>query len=194
MSQTLMQHVLGEQWALLPKVIQRHYQITDGESSHLQGTMEIAYPRYLYPLIWIIHLFGGLVLWRGKAVVVQVGKVASADGSLDWRRRLNYSDGKTDYFRSRMQSVAAHELDEMIGFGFGLRLRVEVEDGDLLYRSNDHFWRCGRFSLSFPDWLLLGTAVIREHALSEESFHLDFSIRHPLLGLTYCYQGEFHYR
>jgi hypothetical protein len=194
MSQSLMQQVLGEQWAQLPTVIQRHYQIADEQISQLQGTMEITYPAYVLPLVWLIHMFGGLVLWRDKAVAVAVNKFAAADGILHWRRTLSYADGKVDYFRSQMQYVAAHELDELIGFGFGLRLGVEVMDGDLLYRSNGHFWQSGRLRVELPDWLLLGTAVIREHALSAESFYLDFSIRHPFLGLTYCYQGEFRYR
>ncbi len=194
MSQSLMQQVLGEQWAQLPSVLQRHYQIADQQSSQLHGTMEISYPTYVSPLVWLIHLFGGLVLWKGNAVAVAVNKFAAADGILHWRRTLNYADGKIDYFRSQMQFAAAHELDELIGFGFGLRLGVEVIDGDLLYRSNGHFWQCGRLRVGLPDWLLLGTAVIREHVLSDESFYLDFSIRHPLLGLTYCYRGEFRYR
>jgi hypothetical protein len=188
-----MERVLGDDWHKLPAVIQRHYHISGGQQSRLQGTMEIAYPGYLYPLVWLIHLFGGLVLWRGPAVQANVDKTADG-GILHWQRSMTYPDGKIDYFRSQMHFAAAHELIETIGFGFGLRLKVEVRNGDLLYRSQGHFWRWGRLQLNIPDWLLLGSATISEHAVSAEEFYLDFTIKHPLWGVSYSYRGRFRYR
>lgn len=193
MSQSLMQHVLGDDWDLLPRVIQRHYHIIDKQSSCLYGSMDIDFPSYLFPLIWLIHLFGGLVLWRGAGVTVEVVKYADTDNNLNWRRTMTYRDGRVDYFISQMQCSGEHELVETIGFGFGLKLKVDVIDGDLVYLSNGHFWQSGRLRINLPDWLLLGSAVIREHAVSEDSFYLDFSIRHPFLGVTYFYRGEFCY-
>jgi len=84
-------------------------------------------------------------------------------------------------------------LIEIIGFGFGLRLQVSVENGDLIYLGKGHFWQCGSYRLNIPDWLLLGTATISEHAVSEDEFYLDFAIRHPLWGVSYYYRGNFHY-
>jgi hypothetical protein len=191
-STMLMQRVLGADCYQLPPVIQRHYAIDEGQSSCLEGTMTITYPRFMYPLIWLIHLFGGLVLWRGVAVHTKVQKTAQAN-VLNWQRIMRYPDGKTDYFYSRMVYVAEHELIENTGFGFGLSLTVEVNHGDLVYRSNGHLWQCGRFRLTIPDWLLLGAATIREHAVSEDEFYLDFHIQHPWWGETYRYQGRFRY-
>lgn len=191
MSQALMQQVLGEDWHKLPEAIRKHYDIVNGDQSRLRGEMEISYPKYLFPLVWIIHLFGGLVLWPGKTVVAQVEK--QAEGSiLYWRRTLSYRDGKSDCFYSSMRYAADHELIEDIGFGFGLRMRVEVENGDLLYRSLEHFWQWRNFKLTIPDWLLLGSAEIREQALAD-GFRLDFRLKHPLWGLAYRYRGEFGY-
>lgn len=62
MTKILMQRVLGNDWQQLPEAIQRHYRIGEGEESRLAGTMQIDYPAYLFPLIWLIHLFGGLLL------------------------------------------------------------------------------------------------------------------------------------
>lgn len=192
MSLSLMERILGDDWHQLPGVIQRHYQISGGQQSRLLGTMEITYPGYLYPLVWLIHLFGGVILWRGPAVQAEVDK--SVDGEiLHWRRTMTYPDGKIDYFRSQMRYSAEHELIETIGFGFGLRLKVEVDDGDLLYRGNGHFWRCASLQLNIPDWMMLGTATISEHAVSADEFYLDFTIKHPLLGVTYAYRGNFRY-
>jgi hypothetical protein len=192
MSMSLIQKVLGDDWHKLPAVIRKHYQLIGEEQSRLEGTMEIAYPGYLFPLIWIIHMFGGLVLWGGQAVRAEVDKAASGE-ILHWRRTMTYPDGKIDYFRSRMHYSAEHELIESIGFGFGLRLSVEVNNGDLLYRSIGHFWQCGSYRLNIPDWLLLGTATISEHAVSADEFYLDFTISHPLWGVSYYYRGNFRY-
>lgn len=192
MSISLMERVLVDDWHKLPAVIQKHYRIGGGRQSRLQGTMAITYPGYLYPLVWLIHLFGGLILWRGSAVRAEVDK--SADGGiLHWRRTMTYPDGRIDCFRSQMHYAAEHELIETIGFGFGLRLTVGVSNGDLLYRGNGHFWQCGNLQINIPDWLLLGTATISEQAVSEDCFYLDFTLNHPLWGVTYAYRGNFRY-
>lgn len=188
----LMQQTLGADWHELPPVIQQHYAISEQQSSCLEGTMTIHYPGFMFPLIWLIHLFGGLVLWRGDAVKTRVQKTAQ-DGELHWQRIMTYPDSKIDYFRSQMRFVAEHELIESTGFGFGLRLTVAVNNGDLVYRSNGHLWQWGKFTVNIPDWLMLGTATISEYALSEQEFYLDFSIQHPWWGETYSYRGNFRY-
>lgn len=193
MSQSLMQKVLGEDWQRLPEVIRKHYQISGDGQSRLEGVMTIDYPHYLYPVVWLIHMFGGLVLWRGATVRAEVDKTV-ADGKLHWKRTLTYPDGKVDYFRSQMHYAGKNRLIETIGFGFGLTLRVTVDNGDLLYRSAGHFWRRGNFQLNIPDWLLLGSATIREHAVSKDAFYLDFTLKHPLWGVSYYYRGNFRYQ
>jgi hypothetical protein len=187
---SLLQQVLGEDWHELPRVIQQHYQLEVGQQNSLTGSMTIAYPKYLFPMIWLIHLFGGLALWRGDNVQTRVQKTATAN-ILHWQRIMTYPEGICDYFRSQMRYFADHELVEMIGFGFGLRLKVEVCHGDLLYHSNGHFWQYGKFSLTIPDWLLLGTATISEHAVSADEFYLNFTAEHPWWGETYSYRGCF---
>lgn len=190
----LLQKTLGADWHQLPPVIQRHYAIGPGSGSCVQGAMEIGYPTGLLPLIHLIHLCGGLVARRGKTVETWVQKtvlVQTAD--LCWRRTLKYPGNQKDSFQSRMIYLQDHELIEYVRFGFGLRLKVSVDNGDLIYRSNGHIWQCGGFRLTFPDWLLLGAATIVERRDTDRQFSLDFSIRHPLFGLTYYYRGIFGY-
>lgn len=190
----LLQRVLGRDWENLPSVIRRHYQLPPATESHLQGSLEIAYPGYLKPLIWLIHRFGGLIYERGKNIPTRVDKwQAPEQNALCWQRTLHYPDGRQDTFASRMIYSRPHELIEIIGFGFGLRLTVNAEQDTLVYRSNGHLWRCSGFQLGIPDWLLLGSATIVERPLSEREFSLDFTIRHPLLGITYYYRGLFAY-
>lgn len=186
----LMQTILGADWDKLPPVIQHHYDLADQQNSCIEGEMRIHYPSFMLPMIWLIHLFGGLILWRGEAVQTRVQKTARGS-SLQWQRFMSYSDDKSDYFGSEMRPIAEHQLVEYTGFGFGLRLIVDVNNGDLCYRGNGHFWQCGAFVLTIPDWLLLGTATISEHALSDDEFYLDFTIKHPWWGETYSYRGKF---
>jgi hypothetical protein len=194
MTEFLMQQVLDSDWRTLPRVIQKHYEIKDGQSSHLEGEMSIDYPNFMLPIVWLIHQCGGLIFRRGSAVHTHVRKTSSHTGRiLHWQRTMTYSGGKTGYFRSQMSCWSSRELIETTRFGFGLRLTIEANDGDLIYQSNGHFWQCSRFRLTIPDWLLLGSATISEHALSEDEFYLDFTIRHPLWGETYSYRGRFRY-
>ena len=188
----ILQKALGGDWDKLPPVLQRHYNVPTGSSTCLKGTMEIGYPAFLWPLINLIHLCGGLVSRRGKHVETLVEKTISAQNeAFCWKRTLTYPDGKKDYFYSQMVYLQDHELIETVRFGFGLRLKVSVENRDLVYRSNGHIWQYGKLRLTFPDWLVLGGATIVEHAVSGQQFRLGFSIRHPLWGRCYWYHGVF---
>ena len=189
-----LQKTLAEDWNNLPAVIQRHYSINNGASSCLKGRMEIGYPNYLLPLIFLIHLCGGLVLRRGKDIETQVEKTTpKKNTALLWKRTLTYPDNKKDCVYSQMVYLQNHELIETVRYGFGLRLKVSVENGKLVYRSNGHIWQYGRLRLTFPDWLLLGKSTIIETPVSDKQFSLDFSIKHPLWRKCYWYHGVFQY-
>jgi len=190
----LLQKALSEDWHKLPAVIQRHYSIDSGSGSRLKGCMEVGYPNHLLPLISMIHLCGGLVLRRGKAIETQVEKTTSnKNTALFWKRTLAYADNNKDYFYSQMLFLQKYELIEMVRYGFGLRLKVSVESGNLVYRSNGHIWQYRKLRLTFPDWLLLGRATIIETPVSDKQFSFDFSIEHPFWGKCYWYQGVFQY-
>jgi len=190
----LLQKTLGADWDKLSSVIQQHYIVSPESSTCIKGKMEIDYPNFLQPLIFIIHLFGGLVFKRGNEVITEVRKTSSAENTeLCWKRTMFYPDNKKDSFYSRMMYLDDHQLIEKIRFGFGLRHIVSVDDGNLIYRSNGYTWQCGKAQLIFPDWLLLGEAIIVERPISDQQFSLNFSIKHPLWGVSYWYKGEFYY-
>lgn len=190
----LLQKALGEDWNKLPSVIQRHYNAPIDSSTCLKGYMEIGYPNFLFPLISLIHLCGGLVLKRGNQIGTKVIKTVSPQNAeLCWQRTLKYPDNTEYFFYSRMRYFQNHELIETVRFGFGLRLKVSVDNGQLVYRSNGHVWQYGKLRLTFPDWLLLGQATIIETPVSDQQLKLDFSIRHPLWGKCYWYHGVFQY-
>lgn len=190
----LLQKALGKDWGQLPSVIKRHYSISNDSTSCVKGSMEIGYPSYLYPLIQLIHLCGGLISKRGQKITTVVKKSVSQEGKkLLWQRSMKYFNHSEERFSSYMVYQCDHELIEYVRYGFGLRLKVSVENGSLVYRSKGHIWQIGQFQITFPDWFVLGSATIIETPISERQFILDFKINHPLLGKTYWYFGEFSY-
>jgi hypothetical protein len=194
MNTSLMQRVLGDDWAALPPVIQRHYQITTPQQAiTVTGNMAIDYPNWLTPVIKLLRLFGALVDLKGEHLPVQVKKWRQTDPSvLYWQRHIQDADnGKQCVFASRMAWQQDHELIESVGMGFGIRLRLSVEQGKLVYQSRGHLLQLGPLALPIPDSLLLGHALITERALTEDTFQLDFRIVHPLWGKTYYYGGIF---
>ncbi|MGZ4970656.1 MAG: DUF4166 domain-containing protein [Methylobacter sp.] len=190
---SLIQRLLGEDWAALPAVIQRHYQINEpGQAIVVTGKMTIDYPHRLMPVLKLLRLLGALVDLKGEHMTVQVKKWRHTDPSiLYWQRHIQAATGKRCLFASRMVWQQDHELIELVGMGFGIRLKLSVEQGKLIYRSHGHLLKIGPLTISIPDTLLLGHAVITEQALSEDSFLLDFQIVHPIWGKTYYYGGVF---
>jgi len=194
MNTSLMQRVLGDDWAALPPVIQRHYEITlPQQAITVTGNMNIDYPYWLTPVIKLLRLFGALVDLKGEGLSVQVKKWRQTNPSvLYWQRHIQAADSnKQCVFASRMAWQQDHELIEMVGMGFGIRLRLSVEQGKLVYQSRGHLLQLGPLTLPIPDSLLLGHALITEQALTEDTFQLDFRIVHPLWGKTYYYGGIF---
>lgn len=193
-TEPLLKQVLGASWDKLSPVIRHHYDVPNSQTNRcvVTGEMEIDYPWFLTPMIKIIGFFGGLIDIKGQQVATQVEKwVEPESGLLYWRRSMKTLDGQQAIFASKMEYRGENELVESINAHLGLRLKVSENNGDLVYRSNGHVLKLAGLSLIIPDWLVLGHATIIEHALTADSFRLEFVIRHPLWGESYRYGGVF---
>lgn len=193
MRTSLMEKVLGEQWQELPEVIRTHYDLPMNRQASVlvEGAMDIGHPIRAWPLIAASRLAGALVP-AGRGVSVHVLKsTREGSGTLYWNRSLHYPDGRMATFLSTMEYIGENHLIEYTNHGIGIRMDVTVEEGELVYRSRGYACRrlSGRFTV--PDGLLLGSAEIRERAISANQFELDFRIWHPLLGHIYRYGGVF---
>ena len=93
---SLMQTVLGQDWAQLPPALRAHY--TEGSSVE-RGHLDIHFPRYLQPLFRVLHLLGALVHRRGYGVATEVRKQDTARGQA-WQRRMHFADGQVVRFDS----------------------------------------------------------------------------------------------
>lgn len=70
-------------------------------------------------------------------------------------------------------------------------MRLTEEAGALVFTSVGYHWDLGPVRLRLPDWIFLGRAQIRETPIDGERFRVTFSMRHPLLGETFGYAGQF---
>jgi hypothetical protein len=100
----LMQKVLGDNWHHLPPVIQRHYQLQDDYLTAITviGTMYVNYPKFVWPMLFITRLMGGLIDMKGNDMSARVEKWIKPDkpDTLFWKRTIHAGNGKSIYLPS----------------------------------------------------------------------------------------------
>jgi len=190
----VIRRALGERWQYLGGVVRRHFDITPGtgESMVMNGRMDVHHSRLAYPFLLVGRAVGALVAKRGTNVPVNVRNWCKPDSpAMHWHRTFRFPGNGSLVFTSRMEHLGGSHIIEYVGFGLGVRMRLCEEDGALVFTSLGYQWDLGRLRLPLPDWLFLGRAEIRETPLDDRRFRVTFSMRHPLLGETFGYKGEF---
>lgn len=186
---SLMQQALGPHWDHLPEPLRRHYQ----RAGHTtEGALDIAYPRWMQPLLSALHRIGALVHRPGERVPTSVAKHMDGDQlTQHWHRDIRFTDGQTIVFKSHWRYGGGNRLVEYVNPFLGLCMAVSVEDGCLHYTGQHFVLKLGKLELPLPEWLLIGHTTIVERSIDERSFVMDFRVTHPLFGETYRYGGEF---
>ncbi len=187
LSMPLMQEALGEQWEALPPSLQAHYQHSNNTDS---GALDIEYPRLMQPYLNILRLLGALVNQRGIAVPATVEKWMEGDIQ-QWKRTINFPNGKTLFFKSHWVYAGGNELIEYVSPFLGLRMAVSVKDQQLHYEGKHYVLKLGKLLLPIPEWLILGHTTIVETALNDDEFAMDFRLNHPWFGELFRYAGTF---
>lgn len=70
-------------------------------------------------------------------------------------------------------------------------MRISEKNGALIFTRLGYIWNIGGIRIPIPNWAILGDAEITEQAISDDEFHIDFNMVHPLLGKTFSYSGCF---
>jgi hypothetical protein len=183
----LMQRALGDAWDRLPPSLQAH---------HLPGTtvdfgaMDVSFPAFMQPVLFLLSRLGALVHRRGLAVQTTVEKSDHGDRQL-WHRTLRYADGQTLRFNSAWTLSADGHVVEFVNPWLALEMQPFVVGDRLHYRGLQFIVRLGRKALHIPEWLGLGHTTIEEWALDEDHFAMDFRMTHPLFGQVFRYAGKF---
>ncbi len=188
---------LGPQWTGLGAAIRRHYDLPPHSDTRLEveGTMQVTLSTVGRIFMTAGRLFGALVPYRGCDIPVTVRNWSQSDSNaMFWHRTFRYPEKEPVVFCSRMEYAGENTIVEYVKYGLGIRMRLSTEDETLRFDSLGYQWDLGLLTLRIPDWLLLGTAVIRETPVSEQAFQVTFEINHPLWGRTFGYSGEFTYK
>ncbi|MEJ2609917.1 MAG: DUF4166 domain-containing protein [Candidatus Thiodiazotropha sp.] len=194
--QPVIKKALGKEWEALADVIKKHYDITPGNniSLTLRGGMSEVYHSNIAKLYLLPgRLFGALVPYRGKNIPTTVKNWTKKnnDKAMFWHRTLHFPNKAPTIFQSRMEHLSGNEIIEYVRYGMGIRMALFEVNHSLVFRSVGYVWKIGGLTLSIPNWLILGDAVITEKAISKRELHLDFEIIHPLFGKTFSYTGVF---
>ncbi|RID98946.1 DUF4166 domain-containing protein [Simplicispira hankyongi] len=184
---SLMQQVLGESWKQLPPGLKAHY--CSGASTDV-GQMDVEFPAFMQPGLWVLGWLGALVRRRGRAIATTVEKTEVGPHQY-WRRTLCYPDGTVARFNSHWELAGGNQLIEYVNPWLGLQMAVQVQGGQLHYHGVRYVVRLGRLRLPIPEWLALGHTTIVETATGPRSFAMDFRLAHPLLGQVFRYSGTF---
>lgn len=183
----IMQTALGESWNQLPPGLKAHYQ---GFSSQEDGFLNIEYPKWMQPYLTFLRLFGALVNRAEQRVATRVIK-EEQKGQSFWRRTMTFSDGRQIKFNSRWVYAGGNEVLEYVNPWMALRMSMEVKNGELYYEGLNLIIQLGRLRIPVPEWLVLGHTSIRETALENRRFAMDFRMTHPWFGEVFRYAGEF---
>lgn len=184
---SLMQQLLGDTWEQLPPGLQAHYR--PGTSTDV-GHMDVEFPGFMRPLLWVLGWLGALVRRQGLGIPTTVEKIVEGPRQY-WHRTLRYADGTVARFDSHWELAGGNQLIEYVNPWLGLQMAVEVRDGRLLYHGVRYVLRLGRVLLPIPEWLALGHTTIVETATGPQRFAMDFRLTHPLLGQVFRYSGVF---
>jgi hypothetical protein len=184
---SLMQRALGKDWEKLPASLQAHYQL--GPNVDI-GHMDIEFPAWMKPYLWLLHRFGALLPRSGTQIPTRVEKDVVADRQY-WRRTMRFSDGKTVTFNSFWVSAGSNQLIEFVNPVMGLQMLVRVEGDQLHYEGVCFVLKLGRLVIRLPEWLILGHTTIVERGQPTNSFAMDFRLAHPMLGQVFRYTGIF---
>ncbi|MCP4042731.1 MAG: DUF4166 domain-containing protein [Gammaproteobacteria bacterium] len=185
---------LGKQWSALGSVIRRHYDLPPNTDTHLvvNGAMEVFHSPFGKILITAARLFDALVPYKGRNIPVTVQNWSQPDSTaMFWRRTFRFPEKTPIVFYSRMEYVGDHDIVEYVKYGLGIRMTLSAEGGTLRYDSCGYHWDLGPLKMHLPEWLLLGSATIREIPVSEKTFKVEFETNHPLWGRTFGYSGQF---
>jgi hypothetical protein len=182
-----MQRALGDDWERLPASLQAHYEFCPNVDV---GHMDIEFPGWMKPYLWLLHRFGALLPRSGSRIPTQVEKDVVEDRQY-WRRTMQFADGKQVTFNSFWVTAEGNHLVEFVNPVMGLEMAVRVEGGHLHYAGVRFVLKLGRFVVGLPEWMVLGHTTIVERGLPGNAFAMDFRLTHPIFGQVFRYAGTF---
>jgi len=174
-------------WRRLTPVVRRRFsrRLAPGETTVYVGTVRHAKLSRLGVLVvQAARLVGAPLPTSADAalpVIVGVTEDGASGGQI-WTLIYARRSGFPQVIHSAKNFSGPTDLEECLRFGIRIALTVAVEDGALVFRSGDYFWRAGRFALQLPRWLTPGALTVKHIDLDGEQFMFTPSVVHPRAG------------
>lgn len=188
----IFQPVFGKAWEQLPPALRKHY--ANRPYSHdvvtVEGTMSVRIAPAMRLLFPLLRLAGALVPHEGEDVPVTVYFRSEPESDAFCFERVFYFPGRKPYvFRSKMRPQGGDEMVDFMRFGIGWRGGYAWEGGRVKMRHKGYAWRMLGIVMPLPLEWLLGRGEAQEEAIGDDTFRMEMTITHPLLGNLYYYGG-----
>lgn len=176
-------------WASLPSTVRMRFERT-APAIYRGGTdTRLSVLGRLFA--WALFPFGAplpVVTGESEALV----KVSVKDGGMSWTREYRGPFGLAFQVRSIKRPSEDGRLLECCAGGWTMLLDVSADQGSLVFRSRQFFWRLGPVSVPLPLPMTPGVAEVRHTDLGQGRFRFTLSFDHPWFGTTVFQDGVFH--
>ena len=197
---SIYEKVLGDDFFRLHPMLQKRYSFKESKSFKASGTMKSIKggPKWLYPIFKLGVHWKLLFPERGTAIPFtiknEVLKGENNEEQVHWERIFHF-DTKKRYFNALMsldsnRSVIKDYLGEPALVYSDLAFDVS-SDGTLTIRSLNQRLILGKIELPLPK-IFHGLATVTErYDEMKDVFQIQVSVRNPLVGHIFSYEGEF---
>src|SRR6202521_6046876 len=162
-------------WAKLPPAVRRRFskRLADGNTVIYVGeVLEIWMSRAGWLIAQAARLIGAPLPTSCDAQVPSVVTVTEdrAHGGQIWTRLYARKRVFPQIIHSSKRFAGPSGLEEYVGFGVGMTLTIHVEDGVLVFRSNNYFLKLARWRLRVPSWASPGALSVSHAEQGEGRF------------------------
>lgn len=197
---SIYEKVLGDDFYRLHPMLQKRYAIEDDKPFKASGTMKSIRggPAWLYPIFKLGVRWKLLFPERGSAIPFTIKNEAMmglhGEQQVHWER-VFYFGSKKRYFNALMsmdsnRSVIKDYLGEPALIYSDLAFDVSI-DGAITIHSLHQRLVLGKIELPLPK-ILHGLATVSErYDEMKDVYRIHVSVRNPLIGPIFSYEGEF---
>lgn len=198
---SIYKYALGDQFDQLHPMLQKRYSFS--KQQHFCGTGVMKRisggPRWLYPLFYLGTKAKLLFPEKGTNIPFHIRNTcrSGADGKeqVHWQRTFSFGPKKR-YFNALMtldeeRLIIEDYLGEPALLYSDLAFQVNGEDGSITIQSLNQRMVLGRKEIPLPRFFQ-GLATVTERYLEDrESFYIHVTVKNPIIGTVFSYEGEF---
>lgn len=194
MSDPIFKSIFGDDWAVLPIVMHKHYAnrpYTD-DKVIVEGTLDVMCAGPIKLMGPLMTLMGQIPTRNEKAVPVNVQFQSDVNSkAFHFVRTFNFKNGAPYVFHSRMMQIKDNKVIEIMPFGLGWKMMYRWDGEKVVLDHNGYALRLFGHFIPVPLTLLIGKGYAEEVAIDDDTFDMITHITHPWWGKVYEYKGRF---